>query len=310
MSKSVYEISAPAKINIYLKITGTLPNGYHRLNTIMQEISLCDEVTITIDDSLPHEINASCDNMPAIPNNKNLCYKAASRFLSAYRNKTGNTNFPYIEINVQKAVPSEAGLGGGSSDAAAVILALDEYFDKPFTSEELNTVAANTGADTPFFLYGGAAVCEGFGEIITPMNSLSGIPMILLKPNKGVSTPACFSSFDKYAEENGIDFDEARYASLKEEVSAVDNPIEVLKKYRSLLVNDLQEPAVEFVPDISFAKSLLEANGATFALMSGSGSAVFGLFENKEARDKAFDTLSNSKDVADRKMKIYQCETC
>ena len=134
--------------------------------------------------------------------------------------------------------------------------------------------------------------------------------MILIKPAKGVSTPACFSSFDKFADENGIDFDEARYASLKEEVSAAENPISVLKKYRDLLVNDLQAPAIEYVPDISIAKSLLEANGATFALMSGSGSAVFGLFDNVETRNKAFEVLSASKDVADKQMKIYQCETC
>lgn len=307
---SIYEITAPAKVNIYLKITGKLPNGYHRLNTIMQEISLSDSVVIEIDASRAHDIELKCKNMGPIPNEKNLCYKAASRYLAAYRKKTGILDLPFVSISVTKAIPSEAGLGGGSSDAAAVLLALDEFFENPFTPEELNTVAANIGADTPFFLYGGASVCEGFGEIITPMNSLSGIPMILIKPAKGVSTPACFSSFDKFADENGIDFDEARYASLKEEVSAAEDPISVLKKYHDLLVNDLQAPAIEYVPDISIAKSLLEANGAAFALMSGSGSAVFGLFENSEARDKAFETLSASKDVADRQMKIYQCETC
>lgn len=306
---SDYEIQAPAKVNIYLKITGTLPNGYHRLNTIMQEISLYDTVTIKIDDSKPHDIVASCNNMPPIPNSKNLCYKAASRYLAAYRNKTGNTDFPYIEINVDKVIPSEAGLGGGSSDAAAVLLALDEYFDSPFTPEELNVVAGNTGADTPFFLYGGAAVCEGFGEIITPMNSISNISMILVKPTSGVSTPACFKAFDEKAQKDGIDFDEAKYIQLRDEVSAAEDPKTVLAKYRDLLVNDLQAPAVNFVPEISEIQKILEDSGAFFALMSGSGSAVFGLYFDDKKRDEAFDLIAKNKFIIDNKMKLYKCKT-
>lgn len=306
---SNYEIQAPAKVNIYLKITGTLPNGYHRLNTIMQEISLCDTVTINIDDSKPHDIVASCNNMAPIPNNKNLCYKAASRYLAAYRNKTGDTNFPYIEINVDKVIPSEAGLGGGSSDAAAVLLALDEYFNSPFTPEELNIVAGNTGADTPFFLYGGAAVCEGFGEIITPMNSISNISMILVKPTSGVSTPACFKAFDKKVQKEGIDFDAAKYLKLRDEVSEAEDPKEVLAKYRDLLVNDLQAPAANFVPEISEIQKILEESGAFFALMSGSGSAVFGLYYDDKKRDEAFDLIANNKFITDNKMKLFKCET-
>lgn len=307
---AIYEINAPAKINVYLKVTGKLPNGYHQLNTIMQELSLSDSVVVEVDADREHDINIICKNMPSIPNEKNLCYKAASRYLAAYRKKTGITDLPYVSISVEKVIPSEAGLGGGSSDAAAVLLALDEFFENPFTPEELNTVAGNIGADTPFFLYGGASVCEGFGEIITPVKPLSGIPMILLKPNKGVSTPACFASFDKAADINGIDFDEVLYQALKEEVSSTDDPIAVLKKYSELLVNDLQAPAIEFVPDIAVAKKLLEDSGASFALMSGSGSAVFGLFDSIEARDKAYETLVSSSEILKKDMKIYQCETC
>ena len=109
---SVYEISAPAKINVYLKITGKLPNGYHRLNMLMQTISISDNITITIDDNKAYDIVTSCDEMLDIPNNKNLCYKAATRYLAAYRNKTGNDDFPYIEIKLEKVIPSEAVLGG------------------------------------------------------------------------------------------------------------------------------------------------------------------------------------------------------
>lgn len=305
----VFEMVAPAKVNIYLKITGTLPNGYHKLNTIMQEISISDSITVTIDDSKPHDIVASCLNMPPIPDNKNLCYKAASRYLSAYRNKTGDSDFPHIEIVVDKNIPSEAGLGGGSSDAAAVILALDEYFDNPLTVEELNVVAANTGADTPFFLYGGTAVCEGFGEIITPMGSLAGIPMILIKPSMGVSTPACFSTFDDSVGDSGIDFDEEVYLKLRDEVSKCDDPLEVLGKYREYLVNDLEAPAIGFVPVIADLQQLLLDAGSFFAIMSGSGSSVFGLFRDEEARDKACEEISKNPIIASGKMQVYCCET-
>lgn len=306
---SVYEISAPAKINVYLKITGKLPNGYHRLNMLMQTISISDNITITIDDKKAYDIVTSCDEMPDIPNNKNLCYKAATRYLAAYRNKTGNDNFPYIEIKLEKVIPSEAGLGGGSSDAAAVILALDDFLGNPLTPEELNTVAANTGADTPFFLYGEAAICEGFGEIITPMNSLSDIPMILVKPTEGVSTPACFAAFDEMASEQGIVFDEDKYLALRDELSKAEDPRVVLRKYRDLLVNDLEAPANQFVPVIADVKALLNNNGAMFAMMSGSGSSVYALFDSIESRDAAYDAIIKDELIAGNSMKVYKCET-
>ena len=302
----IYEISAPAKINMYLRVCGTLPNGYHCLNTLMHEISLCDKVTVEVDDSRPHDIRATALGCKPIPNNKNLCYKAAIRFFSALRRRGDFRTLPFVNITIEKNIPSEAGIGGGSSDAAAVILALSEHFDNPFSDKELNSIAANTGADTPFFLYGGASVCEGIGEIITKIEPLSDLPLILIKPVEGVSTPMCFSVFDEQ-EEN--DYDEKAYDELKNELAKSDDPIEVLRKYRELIRNDLQAPAERFVPDIRTARELLEESGAMFAAMSGSGSCVFGVFENKEKRDLAYDKLSNNDTVKKEEYMLYCCET-
>lgn len=302
----IYEISAPAKINMYLRVCGTLPNGYHSLNTLMHEISLCDKVTVEVDDSKDHEIIATALGCTPIPNNKNLCYKAAVRFFSALKKRGIVETLPFVNITIEKHIPSEAGIGGGSSDAAAVILALSEHYGNPFNDEELNVIAANTGADTPFFLYGGASVCEGFGEIITKIEPLSDLPLILIKPRDGVSTPMCFSAFD---EQGDNDYDEKSYEELKIELSKSGEPMEVLRRYEDLIVNDLQAPAERFVPDIKKARGLLEENGAIFAAMSGSGSCVFGVFENKEKRDLAYDKLSSDDTVKKEEYMLYCCET-
>jgi len=301
-----YEISATAKINLYLRVCGTLSNGYHKLNTLMQEISLCDNVTVTVDDKRDHGILAITKGCKPIPNDKNLCYKAASKFFSALKKKEGITDLPFVEITIEKNIPSEAGIGGGSSDAAAVILSLSEHYDNPFSVEELNEIAAKTGADTPFFLYGGTCVCEGFGEIITKIGSLSGIPLILIKPKEGVSTPMCFASFD---EQSSGDLDTSAYDDFKTALSGSETPVSIIQKNKDLLVNDLQIPAENFVPDIRSARELLEKNGAEFAAMSGSGSCVFGIYETPEKRDLAFDKISSDSITSKKGFKLFKCET-
>ena len=303
---NTYEISATAKINLYLRVCGDLPNSYHRLNTLMQEVTLCDDVEVLVDDDKEHEIIAECVGCDPIPNEKNLCYKAAVRFFSALKKRGIVSKLPFVKIKVKKNIPSEAGIGGGSSDAAAVILSLAEHYDNPFSVEELNEIAANTGADTPFFLYGGACVCEGFGEVITQINSLSDLPLILIKPKEGVSTPQCFKAFD---EKHTPLKDQSEYDKFKAELAGSASPLEVIRNHRELMVNDLQEPAEEFVPDIKTARELLEANGAVYAAMSGSGSCVFGIFESEEKRDLAYDKISKDSIVSEKDYKLFKCET-
>ena len=294
-----YGISANAKINLFLKICGKLPNGYHKLYMVMQELDICDDITVNIDPDRPAGIAVICDGMDDIDPKKNLCYKAADRFYARYHKKLVDDKakdrivFPFTEIVLTKRIPSQAGMGGGSSDAAAVLMTLQEHFGSPFTEEELNEIAVNIGADVPFFLYGGTALCEGVGEVVTPLNGFCKWPMLIVKPAAGVSTPRSFAEADK---RDITGFDRSQYEKLFMALSDAGDDTEksgaVIEENRELFVNDLQAPGIEEVPVIKDIIEALDASGSTLSLMTGSGSAVFGLFKSKETADDARDRLS------------------
>lgn len=292
-----YEITANAKLNLFLRVRGILPNGYHSLYSIMQEIDLADTLTINIYPERDNAFDIKCIGRNDIDPEKNLCRKARDRFFSSLRKKASADPsvpdaklwrkgvFPNIEIVLTKAIPSESGMGGGSSDAAATLMVLQEHFGNPFTDEELNQLAVNVGADVPFFLYGGTCLCERVGEDITQLQSLEGIPLLIVKPFKGCSTPECFRAIDS---KPLPEFDEERYASFIDNLNSEDKaPLDRFLEGGDLLTNDLEMPSVEKVPEIeSIRKSLLES-GAKYARMTGSGSAVFAMYESEEARDEA-----------------------
>ena len=287
-----YEITACAKLNLFLRVRGILPNGYHSLYSIMQEIDLADTLTINIYPERETGFDIKCIGRNDIDPDKNLCSKAKDRFFSYFRKKEGSIDkIPYIEIVLTKKIPSESGMGGGSSDAAAVLMVLQEHFGNPFTDEELNQLAVNVGADVPFFLYGGTCLCEDVGEDITYLESLAGIPLLIVKPSRGVSTPECFRAIDS---KPLPEFDEQRYAdyieSLKSEEKA---PLERFLAGGDLLTNDLEIPSLEMLDDIADVKAALAGTGASFVRMTGSGSAVFAMYDSEDARDKAYEQLKN-----------------
>ena len=294
-----YKTSANAKVNLFLRVCGTLPNGYHRLYTVMQEIDYCDELLVSIGGEGPAEIVVECEGRTDIIPNKNLCYKAADRFYSSLRNKLAaegkqdsRSIFPRTVINLIKNIPSESGMGGGSSDAASVLIMLQEHFGNPFTEEELGKLAVNVGADVPFFLYGGTCLCEKVGEDVTPIASLAGLPVLIVKPSEGVSTPECFKAID--SEELPF-FDGDAYAgyvsSLTEEKDSLSDKLDLFLTGGELLVNDLQKPAVNSVPQIGEIITALKDAGASYAAMTGSGSAVFALFDSEEKAKEVSDTV-------------------
>ncbi|SDX52905.1 4-diphosphocytidyl-2-C-methyl-D-erythritol kinase [Ruminococcaceae bacterium YAD3003] len=293
-----YEITACAKLNLFLRVRGILPNGYHSLYSIMQEIDLADSLTINIYPERETGFDIKCIGRNDIDPDKNLCSKAKDRFFSYLRKKEGSIDkIPYIEIVLTKKIPSESGMGGGSSDAAAVLMVLQEHFGNPFTDEELNQLAVNVGADVPFFLYGGTCLCEGVGEDITYLESLAEIPLLIVKPSKGVSTPECFHAIDS---KPLPEFDEQRYAgyieSLKNEEKA---PLERFLAGDDLLTNDLEIPSLEMLDDIAEAKEALTGTGARFVRMTGSGSAVFAMYDSEDIRDKAYEQLKNDSKFKD-----------
>ena len=277
-------LKANAKINIFLKVCGKYENGYHRLYSLFQEISICDEITVETDDSKKFDIELS--GSVTEDKTKDLCYKAAKAFWD-----NAGIDPVYTKITSVKNTPSQAGLGGGSSDAAAVLLTLQEFFFCPIPKEDLNNIAAKLGADVPFFLYGNSALCEGIGEIVRPVPSLSGIPMILMKPSEGVSTGICFNKVDS---EPSL-FDEESYRKEIEDIFFDGDltAVERLKKSAPVLTNDLQAPAIELVPVISDLIGVLSDKGAFISRMSGSGSAVFGVFEDEAKRNAAYEELIN-----------------
>jgi len=295
MPTDSYEITANAKINLFLRVNGTLPNGYHRLYTVMQEIDCADQLTITLDPSR-RGFKINCFGRNDIDPEKNLCKKACDRFYSNLKKLQGDDfTAPYTEIDLVKNIPSESGMGGGSSDAAAVLVVLQEHFGQPFSEEELLRVAVNVGADVPFFLYGGTCLCERVGEVIKPLENLTGLGVLIGKPKAGVSTPECFELMDREKEKP---FDEKAYSdyidSLNVHYRSSSDMLEKLLAGRELLVNDLEAPAMKLVPEIETIKRAFINAGAEYCCMTGSGSAVFALFGS---RGDAAAAMEQVKDV-------------
>ncbi len=307
MPTESYEITANAKINLFLRVKGTLPNGYHSLYTVMQEIACADQITVNIDDTRKG-FKINCIGRSDIDPKKNLCRKACDRFYSNMKKIRKDFKPPYTEIELIKNIPSESGMGGGSSDAAAILLVLQEHFGNPFEEEQLLRIAVNVGADVPFFLYGGTALCEKVGEDVTTIGSLAGLGVLIAKPDAGVSTPECFALIDK---EPVKPFDDKAYAeyieSLKAPVKSSSEILEKIVRGGDLLVNDLEAPAVKLIPEIdNIRKALIESGGA-YCRMTGSGSAVFALFENLE--DAALAKERAKKDPVLSKCNLILAET-
>lgn len=269
-------ISLPsfAKINLDLRILGTRPDGFHDLKTIFQSLALFDTVTVTVRKG---PLVITCDE-PDIPTDqRNLVWKAASLL---HRTVRGKSTAPRdIAIELRKRVPSEAGLGGGSSNAAMTLLALNTLWKLDLDLASLSRIGARLGADVPYFLCGGTALGLGRGDDIYPLTDMPPVHVVILRPGFGVATSDAYRWFD----------DETRRV-LKE---PVPRPLPVgWPAWAATLRNDLEAPVVRHHPAISrIRQSLLDA-GAAFAAMSGSGSAVFGLFERSDAARRTANDLA------------------
>ena len=276
---STYSTKAYAKINLFLRLCGKYPSGYHRLFTLMQEVSVADDITVTIDPDEEDEIVvANC--MEGLRQEDDLCYKAAVKYLDLIDAR----NYGKITIEVTKNIPSQAGMGGGSSDAASVIKLLQKRFKSPLTQEELTKLGKDLGADVPFFFYGKSAFCEGIGEKVTPCKGLSGLPMLIVKPKEGVSTPVCF----KMCDENPPVFDEMQYKQdIKDILDKDFDPAKRVGAAADILINDMQGPACEILPVIGEIIRDLQKDAPVYVAMSGSGSAVFSIYETEAKRDEA-----------------------
>jgi 4-diphosphocytidyl-2-C-methyl-D-erythritol kinase len=246
-------VFSPAKINLSLRILGKRPDGFHEIETLMAKLpGLADEITITPEESF----SFTCDN-PHLPTDSgNLIVKA----VEALTAESGET-LPY-HIHLEKRIPHGAGLGGGSSNAATTLLALNPQLSKPLSAERLQAIAASLGSDVPFFLYAGAATCTGRGETITPAENPPALPIVLFKPQFSVPTPDAYRNCLNAEPLPGIRYAEQRCGDLT-------------------LINDLEIPVFAKHRYLAELKVwLLHRRDTKVALMSGSGSTVFAILRN------------------------------
>ena len=269
-------ISLPAfaKINLDLRILGTRPDGYHDLRTVFQTLALADQVTVRARRG-PFVI--TCDD-PAVPTDRtNLVWKAASLMRRLGARRAGPPRD--LAIDLQKRIPSQAGLGGGSADAAATLVALNHLWKLDLDSTTLARIGARLGADVPFFLVGGTALGLGRGDDIYPLDEMPAIHVVVLRPAFGVSTVDAYGWYDKQVPRH------------RREPPARPAPAG-WPSWSASLRNDLEPPVTKHHPAIGRLRQSLVDAGATFAAMSGSGSAVFGLFDRADAARRTANDLA------------------
>lgn len=262
------------KINLFLDIEGRLQNGYHLIKTVMQSIDLHDELTLeSIDEN---KIEIKCSNASIPIDEKNTCHKAASLIKKMYNVNKG------VIIKINKMIPAEAGLAGGSSNSAAVILGLNKLWQLNISEDNILKIGLEVGADVPFCLSGGTYLAEGIGEKLTKLNDFLWENILIIKPEFSMSTAFVYNNllsenYNSYSENKILN-----YIHINDFQNA------------ALSVNNTLEKVVErFHPEINDIKNFMLENGAICSRMTGSGSAVFGLFESKESLNYAYNNAVN-----------------
>ncbi len=269
-------LKAHAKINLSLDVLGKRDDGYHTLQMIMQTIQLHDTISIH---KIPAGVEIMCE-APYVPNNSsNIACKAAQAMIDKYDLKAG------VRVEVSKRIPVAAGLAGGSTDAAAVLKGINSLFELGIEQTELMELGKTIGADVPYCIMGGTALAEGIGEKLTPLPAAGNIPLVLVKPRIGVSTAWVYKNF--------------KLEKVKERpdtqmlISALDS--RNTKTLAANMKNVLESVTREKYPVIDSIKSELIKLGALGSMMSGSGPTVFGVFDDVEKAEYAFNKIKKSK---------------
>lgn len=269
-------VIAPAKINLFLDILGKLENGFHSLFMVMQSVDLCDEITV---DKGEGGIALTCSDERLPQDEKNIAYKAAAAFFKA----TGIE--PNAVITVTKKIPFEAGLAGGSADAAAVIVGLDELYGTNLSKQAMCEIGLTVGSDVPFCIKGGTCIAQNRGEVLSRVKPLRDCFIVIAKPEKGVSTAQAFAAADSA---NIFHPDNVRMLD-----ACARGDFDGICKHAS----NVFEQVIEVVERVEI-KYVMRSHGAMLYQMSGSGPSVFGLFDSKEEAEKCAEELKkNCKDV-------------
>lgn len=268
---------AYAKINLTLDVLGKREDGYHELKSVMQTVSLYDSVEIHIGTGESWKL--VCDR-PDIPSDeRNLAWKAAKLYCDALGKDPQG-----ITIRIGKRIPSGAGMGGGSADAAAVLRALNRYYGDPMTMEELARLSARIGSDIPFCVIGGTRMCEGRGEIMRPLPDCPRCIILGCKPEFSVSTPELFRKIDSVEILAHPDNDAMEHAIQAGDIQAVAQQI-----------YNVFDPVVSAMrPEIGHIKGICNAHGALASQMTGSGSVVFAVMPDAASAEKAMAELKET----------------
>ena len=254
------QIKAYAKINLCLYIPALRQDGYHELDSVFQSIGLFDYIILTKSEG----IHIMCDEKSIPVDSANTCYQAAIRIME-------ETGAPGIAVDIEKRIPSQAGLGGGSADAAAVIAGMNRLYDCGLSTMQMQKIGAGIGADVPFFLQGGCMRAQGIGEKLSLLENPFLLDVVVVKPKCGVSTPESYKLFDQMEKTGGNAL--AMIAAMK----SVDEAA-----YLKAFKNALEPCAFRLAPQSQSAVAELKQAGAMAAQVTGSGSAVFGLFKKGE----------------------------
>ncbi len=269
-------LDSPAKINLYLRVLGKRPDGYHELENIMHTISLYDRLTIH---RVSGGIDFSTDSAEIPTDRRNFVVQAAELFFQ----HSGIS--PAVHIHLAKRIPVAAGLGGGSSNAAVALLGLNRLFDNPLSLSELHQIAAGIGSDAPYFLYGGAAVCRGRGEQVEPIKSALKFQGVLLTPPEKVFTAEIYKKFkinltnQNYTNNIVFHIQHGDYAQVVE-----------------LCHNSLQDTVFDSVEGLGLWKEVLLQSGCSKVVVCGSGPSLFGFFSVprvKEIKRRILESVQN-----------------
>ena len=263
------ELKAYAKVNLGIDVIGKRPDGYHEVRMIMQTVKLYDRITMEKNDSGNIILST---NLPYLPvNEKNLVYRAIDMIRNAYGITDG------VTASIVNRIPIAAGMAGGSSDAAAAFVGMNQLFHLGITQQELMDYGVKLGADIPYCIMRGTALSEGIGEILTPLPPIPNCWFLIVKPTFSMSTKFVYENL--YLDEIAVhpDIDGMKEALYQRDLIGVTDRME----------NVLEQVTKKHYPAIGEIKDIMRKEGALNALMSGSGSTVFGIFKSKETAEKA-----------------------
>ncbi len=260
-------LKSPCKVNLLLNILGKRPDGFHELETVMQPVNFCDELTFERGGS---SLSLTCSETSLPTDSKNLVHRAATVFLAAAKITDG------VKIHLEKRIPLAAGLGGGSGNAATTLLGLNELFGSPLSATTLGDLAASLGSDINFFLQDKPALAIGRGEKVESLDyfpALRGKAFFLVHPGFGISTPWAYQNLARFPQ--ALNGQPGRAQALITGLQSTD-----LRAAATGFYNSLEAPALDKFPVLALYQEFMREHGALAALMSGSGSTTFAVAEN------------------------------